>query len=196
MTRVPSNKSEKIKNAVLKTVGEIGVAGLTMKKIGLEAAISPGTLYLYYSSKEQMVNQLFLELKQELALVAFEGLAESELTSIPFEDSFKVTFLNMYQYLAKHPSEQVFLQQGYRSPFVTEETKKAAEVYYLPIISMVENAQKQGIITQTILAPMLLAFINGVLQEAAQACLLLPNEQLKDIGEGAFNFCWNAIKTQ
>ena len=194
MIKVPSNKADKIKSAVLKTVGEIGVAGLTMKKIALEAEISPGTLYIYYTSKDQMVNQLYLELKEELATVAFEGI-DSTVT-IPFEVNFKLAFLNIYHYLASHPSEQVFLQQGYRSPFVTEETKKAAEVYYLPLISMVENAQQQGVITPIIPASMLLAFINGVLQEAAQACLMLPVQDQNTVGEGAFAFCWNAIKSQ
>ena len=44
ITNEQITKVEKIKRAVLKTVGEIGVAGLTMKKIAMEAEISPGTL--------------------------------------------------------------------------------------------------------------------------------------------------------
>jgi len=193
MANEPTTKTDKIKTAVLKTVGEIGVAGLTMKKIALEAGISPGTLYLYYSSKEQMINQLYLELKAEVASIAFEGINEPE--NLPFEAVFKTAFLNIYQYLAHHPSEQVFLQQGYRSPFVTEATKKETENYFLPIINLIEVAQSKGTINSQLIAPMLLAFCNGVLQEAAQACLLLPKQEMTTIGEGAYAFCWNAIKS-
>jgi AcrR family transcriptional regulator len=192
MTNEQRSKVEKIKTAVLKTVGEIGVAGLTMKKIALEAEISPGTLYLYYTSKDQMINKLYLELKKELAIAAFEGF---ELpATIPFPAAYKTIFTNLYLYLANHPAEQVFLQQGYKSPFITDNTRKEAEVYYQPMIEMVNQAQGNGIITSNIPAQMILAFTNGVLQEAAQACLVLPTDQQSIVGDGAFEFCWNAIK--
>jgi AcrR family transcriptional regulator len=194
ITNEQITKVEKIKRAVLKTVGEIGVAGLTMKKIATEAEISPGTLYLYFASKDQMINKLYLDLKKELAIAAFNGFTEE--ATIPFPMAFKGIFANLYQYLANHPAEQVFLQQGYKSPFVTNETRKEAEVYYLPMIEMVNQAQANGIITSNIPAQMILAFTNGVLQEAAQACLLLPKDQQSIVGDSAFEFCWNAIKQQ
>jgi AcrR family transcriptional regulator len=186
------SKDKKIKRAVLKTVGEIGVAGLTMKKIATEAEISPGTLYLYFASKDQMINKLYLDLKKELAIAAFNGFTEE--ATIPFPIAFKAIFTNLYQYLANHPAEQVFLQQGYKSPFITDNTRKEAEVYYQPMIEMVNQAQSNGVITSNIPAQMILAFTNGVLQEAAQACLVLPTDQQSIVGDGAFEFCWNAIK--
>jgi hypothetical protein len=64
------------------------------------------------------------------------------------------------------------------------------------MIEMVNQAQAEGIITTNIPAPMVLAFTNGVLQEAAQACLLLPKDQQSIVGNCAFEFCWNAIKQQ
>lgn len=194
MVNEQQTKVEKIKRAVLKTVGDIGVAGLTMKKIATEAEISPGTLYLYYASKDQMINKLYLELKKELAIVAFEGFSDE--TTISFHLTFKSIFNNIYQYLANHPAEQVFLQQGYKSPFITDETRQEADVHFKPIIEMVTKAQAAGIITNTIPASMILAFTNGVLQEAAQACLILPANQQSMVGDCAFEFCWNAIKQQ
>jgi TetR/AcrR family transcriptional regulator, repressor of fatR-cypB operon len=61
---VKSSKEDLIRNAVLDTVAEVGLAGLTMKKIATLADISPATLYLYYSNKEEMINRLYRETKE------------------------------------------------------------------------------------------------------------------------------------
>ena len=189
-----SSKANKIKEAVLASVGETGVAGLTMKKIAILAGISPGTLYLYYASKEQMVNSLFLELKQKIAEVAMQGLDAETTTINAFEENFKQVFFNVFQYLTTNPAEQVFLQQGYRSPFVSEESKKQSEAFFAPVISMIETAQAKNEITTALPSYMVLACVNGVMQEAAQACVTIPDTEKHLVGNAAYQFCWQALK--
>jgi len=195
-TTETSSKADKIKEAVLASVGETGVAGLTMKKIAILAGISPGTLYLYYASKEQMVNSLFLELKQKIAEVAMQGFEAETATLNTFEENFKQVFFNVFHYLAANPAEQVFLQQGYRSPFVSEESKKQSEAFFAPIISMIENAQAKNEITTSLPSYMVLACVNGVMQEAAQACVTIPESERELVSTAAYQFCWQALNNR
>lgn len=186
-----SDKAAAIKKAVLKMVGQTGVAGLTMKAIATEANISPGTLYLYYQSKEDMVSQIYLELKMAFAVEALKRV-EPQLS---FKENFFRLFFDAYSFMLNHPEEVIFTQQCIRSPFVSHETQQESQIHLIPFIELLQKAQTNGELNTSAPAQFYLPFIYGVLLQAMETCLLYPEgSDYRSVGEAAFQFCWRAIK--
>ena len=53
-------KKEKIFDAALDVALTYGFGGLTVNKIASIATVAPGTVYIYFTNKEDLLNQLFL----------------------------------------------------------------------------------------------------------------------------------------
>jgi AcrR family transcriptional regulator len=52
-------KRQGIQEAVATLMSREGIAGLTMEKVASEAGIAKGTLYLYFKSKEELIESVF-----------------------------------------------------------------------------------------------------------------------------------------
>jgi AcrR family transcriptional regulator len=63
------HKIEQIFQATLVLVKEKGLAGITMGEIARAAKIATGTLYIYFESKEQLINELFTSVAESLLLI-------------------------------------------------------------------------------------------------------------------------------
>ncbi len=64
--------------AALKLFCENGFQNTSTANISKEADVATGTLFLYFPSKEGLINTLYLESKQELSAFLQEGLARQK----------------------------------------------------------------------------------------------------------------------
>src|ERR1700759_528120 len=71
------NKVRQIFDATLKLVVKSGVAGVTMRQIAREAGIATGTLYIYFTDKEQLISQLYSTCRAAAIDAYFKGYNES-----------------------------------------------------------------------------------------------------------------------
>ena len=62
-------KLQAIADATFALVEKAGLSGLTMADIAGAAGIATGTLYVYYSSKEELINDLYQKSKTAFARV-------------------------------------------------------------------------------------------------------------------------------
>lgn len=74
-------KSEQTRRLVadvaLRMFREVGFAKTTMRAIAAEAGISVGNAYYYFASKDDLVQELYLQIQQEHAAKAAEAMAHS-----------------------------------------------------------------------------------------------------------------------
>jgi TetR/AcrR family transcriptional regulator, repressor of fatR-cypB operon len=71
--RVPASKREAILDATLRLVARTGLHNTPVSAIAREAGVAVGTAYLYFSSKDELINSLYLELvraRDDSALLA------------------------------------------------------------------------------------------------------------------------------
>ena len=74
---MPRPRSDKKRNALLEAATRIIVTqGLSAPTAGIakEAGIPNGSLFTYFATKTELLNQLYLELKSEMAATALKGL--------------------------------------------------------------------------------------------------------------------------
>src|SRR5215212_8583290 len=63
--RSASDKREAILAAALRLIARLGLHAAPMSAVAREAGVAAGTLYLYFPSKEAMINALYLELLED-----------------------------------------------------------------------------------------------------------------------------------
>lgn len=72
------DKIPAIFQATVKRVGEVGLMGLRMADIAKTAKIASGTLYLYFASKEDLLNALYRHLKTQQTFLFAPSAQEAQ----------------------------------------------------------------------------------------------------------------------
>jgi TetR/AcrR family transcriptional repressor of multidrug resistance operon len=133
------NKEQVIRKKALKMIVKQGFDGFSMQKLAKAAGVSPGTLYIYFKSKEDLIYQLCIT----------EGLKFSEATlkdfdpAMSFKDGLRVQWLNRAKYCLKHPEEVYFLEQIKHSSMQEKAVKAQNEHFRDVMIEFVTNAIKR-----------------------------------------------------
>jgi len=77
--RCPEDRPEQIIKAALEVFGECGLANARLQDIAERAGISKGTIYLYFSNKEE----LFREMIRQTAVAAIERAERANVPGTP-----------------------------------------------------------------------------------------------------------------
>lgn len=182
-------KTEHIFNATLQLVKEKGVAGITMGEIASAAKIATGTLYIYFKSKDELINALFTDCRKASAEVYFTDYD----ASLPFKTGFKVIWLNLMKFRTEHFEKAVFMDQYYHSPFITETTKHIAKEMMHPLYKLVERGKAEKIIKDAD-SFILLTFMVGGINEFVKHSKYRGKKITKACIEQMFNLCWDGLK--
>ena len=114
------DKKSTILNTVLKLVNKEGFYHLSMKNVAKEAGIAAGTTYLYFNSKEELINELYKQIAQDYR--------DSIINSYREENSIEENFFEMagkaLSYYVENPDRFSFIQQYTYSPFIFKETQE------------------------------------------------------------------------
>ena len=71
MRHKDENKRLSIYNAAMEVVNTSGVEKASMSKIANAAGVSASTIYVYFENKSDMINKLYLMVKEELGTSLF-----------------------------------------------------------------------------------------------------------------------------
>ncbi|TLX77015.1 TetR/AcrR family transcriptional regulator [Labilibacter sediminis] len=182
-------KKAALLKATLHLINNGGIQEASMAKIAKLAAVSPATIYLYFENKQDLINQLYLSVKEMYAKVAFENYESNN----PVKKCFEQIWLNMARFKQDMPEESSFLSQCDNTPMIDEETREQGLVYLHPLFSLWERGQAEGIIKE--ISPYLLyaytiyptAFLMNM---HARELFKVDNEVL----HLAFQLAWDSIK--
>src|SRR5690606_14894151 len=120
------DKKVAIYQAALRRVNRVGYGGLTMQELAKDAKLATGTVYLYFENKEDLVNELIINTKEEMVDAIYDGLDHEE----PLFPFCKKMVSNYLEYGINSLDNNIFLEQFYRSEFITSQTKLAlAEIW-------------------------------------------------------------------
>lgn len=182
-------KTEHIFRATLQLVNEKGVAGITMGEIARAANIATGTLYIYFKSKDELINALFTECRKAAVDIYFMDYEESD----PFKKGFKVIWLNLLKFRTEHFEEAVFMDQCYHSPFITETTKEITKKLTQPLHKLVARGKEEGFLKEAD-SFVLLTYVVGGINEFVKHSIYSNKKITKPLIEQMFNICWDGIK--
>lgn len=183
------NKIPLIQQAALRLVIQTGFSGLKMQDVAKEAGIATGTLYIYYPSKEDLINELFVVTKKEIADVMLSPYNQAET----FYQTFKKMWLAYFEFCHQNPEKMLFVEQFLYSGLISEQNIAITNRYFEPLNEFLNNAQKQAII-KAIDAEILKAHMQGAIHEMVK--WLEKNKQNIEgtLMDRLFELTWNGIR--
>lgn len=141
-------KREALLTAAAELVASMGTAAPTVK-IAKAAGVSEGTLFTYFASKDELLNQLFLAVEEDLARALADGYPNQAGAR---ERSWHL-WSRFVDWGAAHPHELRAMRQLKASERISEASRKQGEALFRPIKKLqdqdlaehVKGAQGQGI---------------------------------------------------
>jgi AcrR family transcriptional regulator len=122
-------KADKIFEAALSLFTTKGFHGTPTSEIAKTAGVANGTLFHYFKTKEVLINNLYLNVKNEMVEESTRGIEKIESLKLKLEYLWSKTI----HWAMTNPQKIFFIQQYMYSPYITsntqEEVDKIKEVY-------------------------------------------------------------------
>jgi AcrR family transcriptional regulator len=189
MRHKDENKRLSIYNAAMEVVNDSGVEKTSMSRIANAAGVSSSTIYVYFENKSDMINKLYLMVKEELGASLFIDITEE----MSIETASKSWMTKYFYFLIHNPLKLSFLEQFHNSPSISPETEAKGLEYFAPLFRLHERAVREGSV-KNYPAPLLRAFIFEPIMSLARSHINHELEVDKDMLENALNMTWSAIK--
>jgi AcrR family transcriptional regulator len=182
-------KREALLKATLNLVNNNGFHDAPMSKIAKMAKVSPATIYIYFKNKQDLINQLYLELKMSYTEHAFKAYSEN----MPVKKAFELIWYNIADYKLKQVEEAWFLSQCDNTIMIDEESRQEGLKHLQPLLDLWVRGQKEGIIKD--ISPYVLYAYS------INPLIFLMNMQKRDLYQlnqksldQAFQAAWDSIK--
>lgn len=133
------NKKATVCEKAMEIIVAEGFDGLSMHKLAKAAGVSPATIYIYFKSREDLLNQLFNDAHHTFSDVALDGFDPS----LSFEDGLWLQWKNRLRFIIKYPVHFNFCEQFRNCCKINHSDIKMAE-FKETMQQFVENSIKRG----------------------------------------------------
>ena len=183
------DKKALILDATLVLMSENGFHGAPISLIAEKAGIGAGTIYRYFKNKEELINELFIEIKRRVINAMYCGYDETA----PYKERFKVLWINMINYYRKHPKEFIFIEQHRYAPYVSTITRAESMRVLSPVLLFFLEGKKKKYIKHLPLYT-IIGLIHGPIITMVKLNLdhnrIITDDQIIHAEQA----CWDAVK--
>jgi AcrR family transcriptional regulator len=179
-------KREAILMSATKLVAALGT-GAPTAKIAQGADIAEGTLFKYFASKDDLLNELYLRIKADLARVITNGFS----VHADMQDRGRHIWSRWIDWGAAHPDERKAMRQLSVSERITPASKQAGAAAFRDVSDALEQAIAAG--------PMKdqpLAYVGALFEALAEATLEFiarDPERREQYKQAGFHMLWSGL---
>ncbi len=177
-----------IYKATLKLVEEYGLSGITMSMIAKEANLATGTVYLYFTNKEELIVTLFDECATDYINEYFKGV---DYTA-DFQINFKIIWMNIAAYYQQYFNKVIFLEQCFHCPFISENIRAVNKERFKPWYDLLEKAKADGAI-RNIDNIWIISYVRGIIREMVKQSYYSGKSLTPEVLEKMFDMCQEGI---
>lgn len=183
-----SDKRSAILEATLNLISERGFHNTPVSLIAKTSGVSAGIIYHYFSAKEEMINELYKEIKLEIIQAMLADYSED----LSFYERFLGIWANFVHYSLDHPTKGSFLEQFENSPYIKQVMEEDIKQAVAPLFSFFQQGVEEGVFKPL---PPLVLFDLGFGTAASLvkrhiAGLVVLDDALM---QATANACWDAI---
>lgn len=132
-------KRQSVLGAARRVIAAQGLSATTAA-IAKEAGVSNGTLFVYFATKPDLLNQLYISLKQEIAAVSTLDLPADGTA----HDQARHMWMRQLQWATAHPDKRQALVLLTLSDDVTPESHRTAQRAFAEIRRVLEQSRDAG----------------------------------------------------
>ena len=137
-----SENREKILTTALTLFTERGFSGTPTSLISKEAGVATGTLFFYFTTKEELIDTLYRHIKSEAAQTMCRDFGR-EKTAIA---KLRHIGFNAIEWGIENPAKQKFMEQFAYSPFVSTNAHEEGMSHFLFLRDLVGDGIREGTI--------------------------------------------------
>lgn len=135
------DKRDLILRATEKIIAARGLHGLSMQLIATEADVAAGTIYRYFTDKDELIIELRKDILAKLASFVLENCGEGTL-----EQKFKRIWLKMHNFARKLTPSNLSYEQYSTLPDSNTEDIKQLELEALsPLFELFDEGKEKGL---------------------------------------------------
>jgi AcrR family transcriptional regulator len=109
-----SDKRTAILEATLALISERGFHNTPMSLVAKTSGVSTGIIYHYFSGKEELINELYKEIKLE----TIQAMLANNSEALSLNERFLNIWADYVHYSLNHPTRSSFLEQFENSPLI------------------------------------------------------------------------------
>ena len=132
------DKQQRIKEAMIRLILKEGIDGTSVSKIAKEAEVSPATIYVYYNSKEAMLQEVFREYSRE----SYSYLMRRLDASMDGSELINTIIRSYYDFTVENEEAFSFVEQCSRCPSLQESVSH--EECACDIVDLIHTYQDRG----------------------------------------------------
>ncbi len=183
-----SDKRTAILDTTLTLISERGFHNTPMSLIAKTSGVSTGIIYHYFSGKEELINELYKEIKLEVLQAMLAGYAEAS----SLNERFMTIWLDLVRYSLNYPTKGLFLEQFENSPLIKHVMDEDIMQAVAPLFSFFEQGVAEGVFKP--LPPLVLfdlgfATAVSVIKRHIAGFIVLDDALMQAIADA----CWDAI---
>jgi AcrR family transcriptional regulator len=182
------DKKIQIINAALQLFVEKDVQSTPMSAIAKAANTGMGTIYNYFPSKEDLINEIYIHIKSEQVKAMAVDFQEESIKK-QFDHYYKTTII----YLINNPLHFSFRDQFHNSPIISTSVRKATRKSIEPVVEFLIKGQQQGIV-KSINIDEMLHFLNGGLSGFVRWAITEKKGVDPELIDNQLKIAWDAIK--
>jgi AcrR family transcriptional regulator len=181
-------KEQKILDASLKLFVERGFHGTSTAEIAKTAGVATGTLFHYFKTKEELINRLYLYIKESM-LNEISGHYDDKKT---FKENINALWIKQVYFGINEQYKFQFILTFHCSPYITSLTQEQAETYAEDALGIYKNGiEKQKI--KEIPFEMLMDYFWGNIIVTVGYFGKYPEKKNKKNLNLAFELLWDGI---
>jgi AcrR family transcriptional regulator len=184
-----ADKRAALLETTLDLISERGFHNTPMSLIAKTAGVSTGIVYHYFSSKEELINELYKEIKLETIKAMLADYSE--------DLSLNQRFLNIWYNYVRHslnfPTKGLFLEQFENSPYVHHLEEDFTQAI-APFFHLFQQGVEEGVflpLSPIVLFDLSFAPIPSLVKRHSAGLVVFDDALM----QAAANACWNAIKS-
>ena len=185
------DKRQKIIDAAETLIAESGFQGLSMHKLAKEAGVAAGTIYRYFSDKEDLLQQVRLAVAERNA----EAIQRGVDNAMPLKERFRKMWLNIFDLSVSNIDNLKNRAQYDSLPCVrSHETKEIERKMFSKVDQLFTEGRETGVF-KPLNNPVLAALSLEVSVTLARKQSLGYYQLDQDAIEAAIEASWDAIIT-
>lgn len=184
------DKRNSILEAAIEVFAERGVTTTPTAAVSKAAGIAEGSLFTYFSTKDELLNELYRELKRELSHVLMDEFPRGK----PMREKFRHIWAQYVKWGVANPSRNKVMLQLRVSDRLTEESKQSGYEPFAEIErAAIESVKKKELRDYPV------SFIGALMSTWAETTMVFmtdnPRESAK-YSKWGFEMFWNGIANE
>ena len=174
-------------DAALSAFAERGYHGVAVPEVAAAAGVSTGTIYVYFESKEALVNEVFRDAKGRLKATLLDGLPDLDPYRLDEgEGWFRELWRRLGMFARAEPEAFRFLEMQDHVPYLDAESRKLELSLLAPLWIAGKRLPRAGGLPVDIAIALLWGAFVGVVKASRLGYLELDDRSLEIAGEASW----------